>query len=111
MSERDCKVTIFFRSARTNQIFFCNVVSAEGDVARPISILYWKRKKSWMKKKSRGSNSSAPQKTFFKKKYIYILGPAGTNALPAALNSNLWKFLMKRSARSRALLSHSAASL
>lgn len=39
----------------------------------------------------------------------YSFGPASTNFLPAGLLVNLTKFLMKRSARSRALTSHSLA--
>ena len=41
----------------------------------------------------------------------YSCGPAETRALPCSLPSYLAKFLMKRPARSRALVSHSEASL
>ncbi len=41
----------------------------------------------------------------------YSFGPAETRALPCSLPSYLAKFLMKRPARSRALVSHSEASL
>ena len=41
----------------------------------------------------------------------YSFGPAATRALPCSLPSYLAKFLMKRLARSTALVSHSAASL
>ncbi len=41
---------------------------------------------------------------------IYSWGPAETSALPASLPSYFAKFLMKRSARSFALVSHSEAS-